>query len=275
MTKTMTRPLLLVGCGKMGNALLRGWLDRGVAASDVTVIETSEQAASAARDCGVATLAALDKLQNNFVPRVVVFAVKPQVMLEVVPPYRSLAGPKAMFLSIAAGKALTFFETHLSLAASVIRAMPNTPAAIGRGMTVLCANAQASFSDRDLAENLMAAAGAVAWIEDEALMDGVTAVSGSGPAYIFHMIECLAAAGVAAGLPADLSAQLARATVEGSAALSHQDGSAPETLRQNVTSPGGTTAAALAVLMDDVDGLQSVMTRAVATAANRSRELAD
>jgi pyrroline-5-carboxylate reductase len=268
-------PILLVGCGRMGDALLRGWLDRGVTASDVTVIETSEKIANAARDRGVATRAALDELPNNFAPRVVVFAVKPQAMLDVVPRYRRLVGPNTMFLSIAAGKALAFFETHLGADATVIRAMPNTPAAIGRGMTVVCANAGASSTDRELAEKLMTAAGAVAWIEDEALMDGVTAVSGSGPAYIFHMIECLAAAGVAAGLPADLSAQLARATVEGAAALSHQDGSAPETLRQNVTSPGGTTAAALAILMDDVDGLQAVMTRAVAAAANRSRELAD
>ena len=272
---TLDGPILLVGCGKMGDALLRGWLDRGVAASDVTVIEPSEQTAGAARDRGVATLAALDMLPNNFSPRVVVFAVKPQVMPDVVPPYRPLAGPNTVFLSIAAGKSLAFFETHLGVDAAVIRAMPNTPAAIGRGMTVLCANGAASSSDRALAENLMTAAGAVAWIEDEAHMDAVTAVSGSGPAYVFYMIECLAAAGVAAGLPADLSAQLARATVEGSAALSHQDGSAPETLRQNVASPGGTTAAALAVLMDDVDGLQAVMTRAVAAAADRSRELAD
>jgi pyrroline-5-carboxylate reductase len=272
---TLDGPILLVGCGKMGDALLRGWLDRGVAASDVTVIEPSEQTAGAARDRGVTTLAALDMLPNSFSPRVVVFAVKPQVMPDVVPPYRPLVGSNTMFLSIAAGKSVAFFETHLGVDAAVIRAMPNTPAAIGRGMTVLCANSAASSSDRELAENLMTAAGAVAWIEDEAHMDAVTAVSGSGPAYVFYMIECLAAAGVAAGLPADLSAQLARATVEGSAALSHQDGSAPETLRQNVASPGGTTAAALAVLMDDVNGLQAVMTRAVAAAADRSRELAD
>ena len=268
-------PILLVGCGKMGDALIRGWLDRGVTASDVMVIEPSVKTASVARDRGVTTHAALDKLPNSFAPRVVVFAVKPQVMLDVVPPYRRLVGPNTMFLSIAAGKGLAFFETHLGADAAVIRAMPNMPAAIGRGITVVCANAGASSTDRELSENLMTAAGAVVWIEDEALMDIVTAVSGSGPAYIFHMIECLAAAGVAAGLPADLSAQLARATVEGSAALSHQDGSAPETLRRNVTSPGGTTAAALAILMDDVDGLQAVMTRAVAAAANRSRELAD
>ena len=171
-------PILLIGCGKMGDALLRGWLDRGVTASDVTVIETSEQTASAARDRGVATLAAFDKLPNNFAPRVVVFAVKPQVMLDVVPPYRRLVGPNTMFLSIAAGKALAFFETHLGADAAVIRAMPNTPAAIGLGMTVVCANAGASSTDRELAEKLMTAAGAVAWIEDEALVDAATAVSG-------------------------------------------------------------------------------------------------
>ena len=213
--------------------------------------------------------------RDDYAPRVVVFAVKPQVMADVVPPYRCFAGPQTVFLSIAAGKAIGFFEAHLGADIVMVRAMPNTPAAIGRGVTVLFANAKAAQADRLLAENLMAAAGDVAWIEDEALMDAVTAVSGSGPAYVFYMIECLAAAGVAAGLPVELSAHLARATVEGSAALSHQEGSSPETLRQNVTSPGGTTAAALAVLMDDAKGLQDVMSRAVDAAAQRSRELAD
>jgi pyrroline-5-carboxylate reductase len=268
-------PILLVGCGKMGDALLRGWLDRGIAAPSMTVIEPTEQNAAVARDRGVAALATLNGLPEDYAPRVVVFAVKPQVMPDVVPAYRHFVGPQTIFLSIAAGKAVAFFETHLGEEVAMVRAMPNTPAAIGRGVTVLYANAQVSAGERALAQELMAAAGDVAWIDDEALMDAVTAVSGSGPAYVFYMIECLAAAGVTAGLPADLAAQLARATVEGAAALSHQDGSSPETLRKNVTSPGGTTAAALDVLMAPANGLQDVMTRAVEAAADRSRALAD
>lgn len=268
-------PILLVGCGKMGEALLSGWLDRGIAPSIVTVIEPTEANAAVAGNRGAATLPSLDGLPADFAPRIVVFAVKPQVMPSVVPPYSRFVSPDTVFLSIAAGKALAFFEDHLGAYAAMIRAMPNTPAAIGRGVTVLCANAATTASDHDLAESLMAAAGDFAWIEDEALMDAVTAVSGSGPAYVFYMIECLTAAGVTAGLPTDLSAQLARATVEGAAALSHEDGSSPETLRKNVASPGGTTAAALEVLMAEADGLQDVMTRAVDAAAKRSRELAD
>ena len=268
-------PILLVGCGKMGEALLSGWLDRGIAPSVVTVIEPTEANAAVAGNRGATTLPSLDGLAADYAPRIVVFAVKPQVMPSVVPPYSRFVSPDTVFLSIAAGKALAFFEDHLGADAAMIRAMPNTPAAIGRGVTVLCANAATTASDRGLAESLMAAAGDVAWIEDEALMDAVTAVSGSGPAYVFYMIECLTAAGVTAGLPADLSAQLARATVEGAAALSHEDGSSPETLRKNVASPGGTTAAALEVLMAEADGLQDVMTRAVDAAAKRSRELAD
>ena len=268
-------PILLVGCGKMGEALLSGWLDRGIAPSVVTVIEPTEANAAVAGNRGATTLPSLDGLPADYAPRIVVFAVKPQVMPSVVPPYSRFVSPDTVFLSIAAGKALAFFEDHLGADAAMIRAMPNTPAAIGRGVTVLCANAATTASDRGLAESLMAAAGDVAWIEDEALMDAVTAVSGSGPAYVFYMIECLTAAGITAGLPADLSAQLARATVEGAAALSHQDGSNPETLRKNVASPGGTTAAALEVLMAEADGLQDVMTRAVDAAAKRSRELAD
>lgn len=268
-------PILLVGCGKMGEALLSGWLDRGIAPSVVTVIEPTEANAAVAGNRGATTLPSLDGLPADYAPRIVVFAVKPQVMPSVVPPYSRFVSPDTVFLSIAAGKALAFFEDHLGADAAMIRAMPNTPAAIGRGVTVLCANAATTVSDHGLAESLMAAAGDVAWIEDEALMDAVTAVSGSGPAYVFYMIECLTAAGVTAGLPADLSAQLARATVEGAAALSHEDGSSPETLRKNVASPGGTTAAALEVLMAEADGLQDVMTRAVDAAAKRSRELAD
>ncbi|NQV80797.1 MAG: pyrroline-5-carboxylate reductase [Alphaproteobacteria bacterium] len=271
---TRDGPILLVGCGKMGDALLKGWLGRGVAPTDVVVIEPTPAAGASARDRGANVVSDLNAIEQDFVPRIVIFAVKPQVMPDVVPAYRRFVAPTTTFLSIAAGRPLAFFATHLTREASVVRAMPNTPAAIGRGITVLCANNAATAADRALAETLMTAVGGVAWTADEALMDAVTAVSGSGPAYVFYMIECLAAAGVAAGLPTELAERLARDTVEGAAALSKEDGSSPTALRQNVASPGGTTAAALSVLMG-AHGLQDVMTRAVLAAAARSRELAD
>jgi pyrroline-5-carboxylate reductase len=267
-------PILLVGCGKMGDALLKGWLGRGIAPTDIVVVEPGQAAGGAAREKGVRVVAELDDLGDAVAPRMVIFAVKPQVMASVVPAYRRYVGQRAAFLSIAAGKTVAFFAERLGSDASIIRAMPNTPAAIGRGISVLCANAVATSADRALAEDLLSAAGAVAWIQDESLMDAVTAVSGSGPAYVFYLIECLAEAGVIAGLPTRLAEQLARVTVEGAAALSHEDDSSPTTLRENVASPGGTTEAALNVLMGE-DGLQRLMTRAVAAAANRSRELAD
>lgn len=272
--ETLDGPILLVGCGKMGAALLAGWLARGVQPTDVLVVEPTDASAAVAREHGVRVASDIAAVAPDVSPRVVVFAVKPQVLPAVVPPYRRFAGPATTFLSIAAGKPLAFFAEHLSARASIVRAMPNTPAAIGRGITVLCANEAVTAADRTLAQSLMTAVGAVDWIDDEALMDGVTAVSGSGPAYVFYLIECLAAAGVDAGLPPALAARLARLTVEGSAALSAADPSSPATLRANVASPGGTTAAALTVLMGDA-GLQDVMTKAVLAAAARSRELAE
>lgn len=266
-------PILLVGCGKMGEALLQGWMARGIDGGRITVVEPGEAAARAVTDKGLRVVGDIDALAD-FAPRIVVFAIKPQVMGAVVPAYRRFVDEKTAFLTIAAGKTLAFFEARLGDQASVVRAMPNTPAAIGRGMSVLCANERASPDDRQLAEDLLGAVGAVAWVEDESLMDAVTAVSGSGPAYVFHMIECLAEAGVVAGLPVKLAEQLAQVTVAGSAALSHEDEASPATLRENVAAPGGTTEAALKVLMGR-DGLQKLMTKAVAAAATRSRELAD
>jgi pyrroline-5-carboxylate reductase len=271
---TLDGPILLVGCGKMGAALLAGWLSRGIDSAEVLVVEPTDANGAVGRQHGVRIVPDIAALAPDISPRVVVLAVKPQVMPVVVPPYRRFAGSTTTFLSIAAGKPLAFFAEHLSVKASLVRAMPNTPAAIGRGITVLCANDVATAADRALTESLMAAVGAVDWIEDEALMDGVTAVSGSGPAYVFYLIECIAAAGVDAGLPPALAARLARLTVEGAAALSAADQSSPATLRANVASPGGTTAAALAVLMGE-NGLQDVMTRAILAAAARSRELAE
>ena len=263
--------LLLIGCGKMGGALLGGWLDRGLAPR-VVVIEPGPGAAAFAGKPGIELLASIDAVAGEFAPAVVVLAVKPQVMADVLPAYRRLAG-SALFLSIAAGKTLGFFARALGPRAAVVRAMPNTPAAVGRGIAVACANAQVSPAQRALAERLLTAVGEVAWVEDEALIDAVTAVSGGGPAYVFLLIECLAEAGVAAGLPADLAARLARATVAGSGELARLSAESAAALREAVTSPGGTTRAALDVLMA-ADGLAPLLRRAVLAAAKRSRELA-
>jgi len=204
---------------------------------------------------------------------VIILAVKPQAMDAVAPAYVRFTGPNTVFLSIAAGKTIGYFQSRLGTKAAIVRAMPNTPAAVGRGITVAVANKRAGKAQRKRCDRLLAAVGEVAWIGDEALMDAVTAVSGSGPAYVFLLAECLAEAGRAAGLPVALSRRLARVTVAGAGELLHRSDDAPEILRKNVTSPGGTTAAALELLMA-ADGLQPLLTRAIAAAAKRSKELA-
>jgi len=203
---------------------------------------------------------------------VVVLAVKPQVAGEVAPPLKALMRPNTVAVSIMAGKTLRFLASALGDCA-LVRSMPNTPAAIGRGITVAVANAKVSAGQRALSDTLLRAVGAVEWVDDEGLIDAVTAVSGSGPAYVFLLAESLARAGAAVGLPADLAARLARATVSGSGELMHGSPLEAATLRQNVTSPGGTTAAALAVLMAP-DGLDPLMAKAVVAATKRSKELA-
>lgn len=263
--------LLLVGCGKMGGALLQGWLARGVPAKRIQVVEPALDPARTAVPAGVGTVAHAGDLPSGFAPEIVVFAVKPQVMADVVPGYAGFAGPNTAFVSIAAGTPIRFFEERLGEIA-MIRVMPNTPAAVGHGMSVLCANAGASQSQRQMAEGLMAAVGATAWLDDEGLMDAVTAVSGSGPAYVFLLIECLAKAGEAVGLTPDLAKVLALQTVAGAGALAAQSDDDAAQLRVNVTSPGGTTQAALEVLMA-ADGLQPLLTAAVAAAEKRGREL--
>ena len=257
----------------MGSALLTGWLGPAPAAANIVVVEPGPAAAEAAAARGVVVVGEASRVDPSFVPRVVVFAVKPQVMDAVAPGFAGYAGGDTAFLSIAAGTPIGYFESVLGAAARVVRAMPNTPAAIGRGISVLCANAAASATDRRLCGDLLAAVGDIAWVNDEGMMDAVTAASGSGPAYVFLLIECLAEAAVEAGLPRDLAAQLAKATVEGAAELSRQSGEPASKLRANVTSPGGTTAAALKILMAP-DGLKPLMARAVAAATARSRELA-
>jgi pyrroline-5-carboxylate reductase len=262
--------LLLVGAGKMGGAMLEGWLALGLAADKIAVLEpqpTSDIAALAGRG-----------LRLNPAPRdigeaaAIVVAVKPQTAPEAMPALAPFVGGSTVTVSIMAGRTLRFLEGALPRAA-LVRAMPNTPAAIGRGITVAVANARVSPPQRELVHALLSAVGAVEWVEDEALMDAVTAVSGSGPAYVFLLAEAMARAGAAAGLPPALAATLARATVAGSGELLRRSPLDAASLRQNVTSPGGTTAAALEVLMGK-DALEPLMTRAIAAATKRSHDLA-
>ncbi len=264
--------LLLVGCGKMGGALLSGWLAEGIGPGDVVVVEPAADPGRLAALPGVAMVEGPDAIAADFAPDVVIFAVKPQVMADAVPHYARYRNPATLFLSIAAGTRIAFFEACLGADAAIVRVMPNTPAAIGRGMSVLTANANVGAGQREVAGRLLAAVGETAWLDDEGLMDAVTAVSGSGPAYVFLLIECLAEAGRAVGLPGDLSAKLALETVAGSGELARRAGDDPAQLRIDVTSPGGTTAAALELLMG-AGGLEDLLARAVEAATRRGREL--
>ena len=270
----MAIDLILVGCGKMGSAMLAGWLDRGMERASVAVVEPNGEQAQALRDShGVAVVGDPTDLPGDAEPSVVLFAVKPQVMDSVVTAYGKFVNPATVFLSIAAGKTIAAYEAGLGGDAAVVRAMPNTPAAVQRGITVACPNGRVRDEQVKRCHDLLEAVGEVGWLDDEGLMDAVTAVSGSGPAYIFLLAECMASAGVAAGLPDDLATRLARATVSGSGELLRRSTEPAAVLRQNVTSPGGTTAAALEVLMGD-NGLPHLMTEAVAAATRRGRELA-
>ena len=268
----LSDPILLVGCGKMGGALLAGWLDQGVPTDQILVVEPSIDAERSGIPDGVSVLKDAADIADDFEPAVVIFAVKPQVMGEVVSLYDRFTAAGSVFMSIAAGTPIRFFEDNLGVGAVVVRVMPNTPAAIRRGMSVLCANVHADQVQRNLCTELMAAVGDTAWLKDEGLMDAVTAVSGSGPAYVFHLIECLAQAAEDVGLAPNLASRLALQTVSGSGELARLSDDEAAQLRINVTSPGGTTQAALEVLMGD-DGLQTLMTAAVRAAEIRGREL--
>ena len=260
--------LVLVGAGKMGGALLDGWLALGLDPNKIAISEPQpapDIAALAARGVRI-NPASVDDAS------VIVIAVKPQVAPDVVPKLKTLLRPGTVAVSVMAGKTVGFLESALGDCA-IVRSIPNTPAAVGRGITVAVPNARVSVAQRKLSDALLRSVGAVEWVDDEGLIDAATAVSGSGPAYVFLLAESLARAGAAAGLPADLSARLARATVSGSGELLHRSALDAATLRTNVTSPGGTTAAALGVLMAG-DGLDPLMEKAVAAATRRSRELA-
>ena len=261
--------IVLAGAGKMGGAMLSGWLARGLDAARVVVIEPQPSAEISALAAKGIRLNPSHKDIGAIATLVV--ALKPQAFPEARAMLKSCAGPSTLVVSIMAG--ITIASLVEVCGGSVVRAMPNTPAAIGRGITVAVAAGNVSAAQRGVADALLRATGSVEWIDDEGLMDAVTAVSGSGPAYIFLLAEELARAGVEAGLPAALASKLARETVAGSGELLHRSELAAATLRQNVTSPGGTTAAALEVLMGP-DGLQQLMIRAIAAATRRSKELA-
>jgi pyrroline-5-carboxylate reductase len=271
---TLAGPLLLVGCGRMGGALLQGWLTKGLAPRNAFVVEPDAGTRERLRErLGIVAVAEAKALPVELDPLAMVLAVKPQVMGSVLPAYERLARGGPVVLSIAAGTVIERFEAAFGTGTPVVRAMPNTPAAIGQGVTVLVANRHTTAEQRALCETLMAAVGQVHWIEDEALMHAVTAMSGGGPAYLFLLIEALAKAGIRSGLPERLALSLARATVAGSAALAAMSAEPVEVLRRNVTSPGGTTEAALRVLMAE-SGIQPLLDQAIAAATARSRELA-
>ena len=258
--------LVLLGCGKMGSAMLQGWLAGGLPASSVWVLEPHPS------DWLKATGVRLNEALPD-TPAIVLIAVKPQMMAAALPGLAAMGDGKTLFLSIAAGTTISYYESALGAATPIIRAMPNTPAAVGRGISAITGNAYASAADLDLAEALLSAVGQVVRLDGEHQMDAVTAVSGSGPAYVFHLIEALAAAGEAEGLSGPLAMQLARATVTGAGELAHLAPESAAQLRINVTSPAGTTAAALAVLMDEGTGFPPLLKRAVKAAADRGREL--
>ncbi|UWS06945.1 pyrroline-5-carboxylate reductase [Phaeobacter inhibens] len=264
------RGIALLGCGKMGSAMLAGWLDRGVSPQAVWVIDPNPS--EWLRQTGVHINAPLPEAGEQ-APGIVLIAVKPQMMGEALPQLQQLGNGKTLFISVAAGTSIATYESLLGAETPIVRAMPNTPAAVGRGITAIIGNASASADDVIRADALLQAIGQTVRLQSEAQMDAVTGVSGSGPAYVFHLIETLAAAGEAEGLPAELAMQLAKATVAGAGALAEAAEETPAELRINVTSPNGTTQAALEVLMDEDNGFPPLLRRAVAAASNRSKEL--
>ena len=257
----------------MGGSLLEGWVEQGFEIADLAVIEPNAKVIAKFAARGILVVENMASLPKDFRPSVIVFAVKPQVMGEVVPSYAKLNTIDTVFMSIAAGKTISEFEKGLGAGAAIVRAMPNTPAAIGMSMTVAYASTNCQPNQIKTSENLLKAIGKVSWILQEDLMDAVTAISGSGPAYVFLLIEALSAAGINAGLPSELAFRLANETVRGAGELATVSIEPPEQLRINVTSPGGTTEAALDVLMAK-NGLSQLVEHAVLAATKRSQELA-
>ncbi len=267
---TAEQPFLLLGCGNMGGALLDGWLANGLEPRATIILDPYPSDALKAID-GLTLLT--NGTYDGPPPRAVMLAVKPQMMDTALPAVAGMASPDTLYISIAAGKPLAYFEGLLGAETSVVRMMPNTPAAVGAGASALIANAACSTDDKALATALTDSVGVSVWLDSEDQMDAVTGVSGSGPAYVFHMIEALTAAAEAEGLAPELALALARQTIVGAAALAGASSETAETLRINVTSPKGTTEAGLVELMNDESGLTSLMQKTVKAAANRSREL--
>ncbi|MGE0279118.1 MAG: pyrroline-5-carboxylate reductase [Rhizobiaceae bacterium] len=263
--------VLLIGAGNMGFALFRTWAS--LKGHQFTVIELNAELRGRAAAKGAEVFASFADLPNGFCADVVVIATKPQAVAEAAAASRLVLKDDGLLVSVAAGITINAIRAQIDNGPAIVRCMPNTPAAIGEGMTVCCASANAHPSDMDSARTLLSTAGRVAFIERETLMDAVTAVSGSGPAYVFHLIEAFSAAGISIGLPPDLAMMLAKQTVFGAAKLALTPEADPAVLRAQVTSPNGTTAAALSVLMDLQDGLGPLLQRAVAAAEHRSREL--
>ena len=260
--------LVLLGCGKMGSAMLAGWLARGLPTSSVYVIDPKPS--DWLKEQGVRLNVDLPKE-----PAVVLVAVKPQMMGDALPTLQAMGNGKTVFVSVAAGTTIATFEKTLGAQTPIVRAMPNTPAAISQGITAIVGNDHVDAKGMDEAEELLSAVGDVVRLEEESQIDAVTGVSGSGPAYVFHMIETMAEGGIAQGLSPELALKLATATVAGAGALAKSADEGPDQLRVNVTSPNGTTQAALDVLMNEQDGFPVLLKRAVAAAADRSRELSN
>ncbi|MBB4301175.1 pyrroline-5-carboxylate reductase [Rhodobium orientis] len=272
MSLAAATPLVLAGSGKMGGAMLAGWLDMGLDPAGVTVIDPGPppEIANLISQKGIRLEASAP---DDVTAAVLLVAVKPQMMGDVLPALRPVVGSETVVVSIAAGTTIATLSVGLGTD-NVVRSIPNTPAQVGRGMTVAVATCDVGRAQRAVVTDLLSAVGKVGWVEDEELIDAATGVSGSGPAYVFFLVEALAEAGRAAGLDADLAMTLARQTVTGAGELLHRSDLDAATLRQNVTSPGGTTAAALNVLMAEEGGLAGLMREAVAAATKRSRELA-
>ena len=268
----MVDNVVLVGCGNMGFAMLKGWLDAGILKPDqVTVVEPTDALRERAATLGVHALANASRLEDDLSPRIILIAVKPQVMRDVLPAYERFAS-EATFVSVAAGVKVALFEEFLGEKTAIVRTIPNTPAAIGKGMIVTFRNANVSDEDAEFVDTLLKTSGKVAAVDDEKLIDVATAVSGSGPAYVFHFIECLTEAAVVAGLERKTAELLAMQTVYGAGVLAASSEDTPTALREQVTSPKGTTAAALDVLMGH-DKLKRLMIRAVFKAHQRAIEL--
>jgi pyrroline-5-carboxylate reductase len=264
--------VLLVGCGNMGFAMLKGWIEQGTPANRIDVVEPNDDLRQRAAGTGASVHADVADIIDGEAPAMAIIAVKPQMMAKVLAAYKPFAAGGTTFVSVAAGTLLGTIEGALGQGSAVIRCMPNTPAAVGKGMMVCCANEAVTDKARAVCETLLSSSGSVAFVEEERLMDAVTGVSGSGPAYVFHFIEAMAEAGVKSGLPEELSKELAIQTVYGAAAYARSSDEDPGQLRSNVTSPNGTTAAALDVLMG-TGRLRELVAEAVEAAAERSREL--